>query len=141
MGRLTLLSLLLLLPGCAAMFPPEVDASGVEPAKYNADMAECQDVADQAQPEWQAGQGVAIGSAFGAGIGAIIGGFAFGAVSPAVWWGMLAGGGTGALVGGDQGFRDQRVAYSACLRERGYTIKSEGKAESGASEGTKRRSG
>jgi hypothetical protein len=109
----------LLLGGCAAQQPgraPIVDMKGVDPAQYEADLADCRTYAAQV--------GVGKDAATGAVVGAAVGGVAGAAARDsdtakrAAGVGAVVGGVHGALSGVEE--RDRVVR--TCLRNRGYVV-------------------
>lgn len=105
----------LLLAGCAAP-RPLVDMKGVDPARYEADLAECQKYAEQVGgPGAGAAAGAVIGGAIGYGVGRAVG-----ASDPS------AAGRGGAVLGGakgaGQGARSKHEVVSKCLTGRGYKV-------------------
>ena len=106
---------ILMLAGCAAhSSKPIIDPAGVDMAQYDADVAECEQVATQV--EQKAGEQAAEGALVGGLIGAIIGGGDS----------ALTGAGVGAVAGGAGGSADTQREKSKvvknCLRQRGYKI-------------------
>jgi outer membrane lipoprotein SlyB len=99
-------------PGSA----PIVDMKGVDRARYQADLTECRQYADQVDVTAQAGAGAAGGAVVGGLIGVIVDGGE----------GAARGAGVGAVGGGAQGTvrgldeRDRVVKN--CLRNRGYAV-------------------
>ena len=101
------------LAGCAAHPEPIVDLRGVDPVRYESDLAECQAYADQIKTTAGATRGAVAGAAYGAAIGAIredIGRSAgVGAVSGGAWSAVKAD-------------RDRQQLVKRCLRGRGYRV-------------------
>lgn len=108
--------MLIIASGCASRRGPIVDMKGVDHAKYEQDLSECQKYADQAMG---AGGGAVVGAAIGAGIG-YAAGRAVGARDPS------AVGRGGAVVGGAKGAaggaRNRHSVVSKCLAGRGYNV-------------------
>jgi outer membrane lipoprotein SlyB len=105
--------ILFLVAGCAA-YQPIIDNRGVDPARYQADLYECQQYAARVDPAANAA-GTAIASAvMGAALGAIFGN------RQAVGQGAAAFGLLGAASGGAQGAAAQREIVLRCLNGRGY---------------------
>jgi outer membrane lipoprotein SlyB len=106
--------LLTLLGGCASTSGPIVDTKGMDPVRYQQDLAECQGYGSQVQPARGAAKGAAAGAAVGAAIGAISGGSG------------TRGAGVGAVTGGAQsavhGVREKDAVVKNCLRGRGYRV-------------------
>lgn len=119
--RLTLLSALsaALLAACAgADVRPIVDMKGVNEARYEKDLAECQDYAKQAS-------GMGGTAAKGAGAGAIVGGL-LGLVTGGNATEIAQAAGAGAVIGGAggayQGNESQEAIVKKCLVGRGYKV-------------------
>ena len=109
----------LLLAGCSS--DPIVDMKGVDEARYEADLAECREYANQVGVGGNAAGGAVAGGAAGAAVGAAVGavtgnpgrGAAVGA----------AGGGTSGAVGGTaRGAAKKERVVRNCLRGRGYRV-------------------
>lgn len=100
---------------------PIVDMKGVDQARYESDLAECQKYADQVSVAQNAGGGALLGGAAGAAIGAAIG-----AVTGSPGTGAAvgaAGGGTSGLFGGTaRGASKQQQVVRNCLKGRGYHV-------------------
>jgi hypothetical protein len=113
MVHIRCLVLALLLAGCAANPDPIVDMQGVDPVRYQQDLADCKTYKDQIRTEVGVAKGAAGGAAVGGAIGAITGDAAQGA-------------GVGAVAGGAESARlnereKQRVVKN-CMRGRGYRV-------------------
>jgi len=106
--------LALLLAGCASSRGPIIDTKGVDMAKYEQDLVECESFADGVNPAEGAARGAAAGGAVGAMTGAIGGG------------NVGRGAGVGAVLGGAQsaqmGVRERNDVVKRCLRGRGYSV-------------------
>ncbi|GMW06037.1 MAG: glycine zipper family protein [Gammaproteobacteria bacterium] len=104
----------LLLSACSGTTGPIIDTQGVDMAKYQQDLAECETYATQVSTERAVGRGAAGGAAVGAAIGAIAGGNAG------------RGAGIGAVSGGAQSARisdrEKADVVRNCLRGRGYRV-------------------
>jgi len=108
-----------LLGGCAAQQPgrdPIVDLKGVDPARYQVDLAECRTYADQVG----VGQDAAVGAVTGAVLGGVTGAVARDSdtAKRAAGVGAVLGGAHGTLSGLEE--RDRVVR--TCLRNRGYAV-------------------
>jgi uncharacterized protein YcfJ len=110
------------LAGCASPVPvsyrPVVDMKGVDPAKYEVDLAECRQYSTQvADAQQRAAAGAVGGALVGAAIGAIFGlrgqSLAQVAGSSAV---------VGGVAGADRGYTSQTDIVKACLFQRGYRV-------------------
>jgi outer membrane lipoprotein SlyB len=95
---------------------PIVDMKGVDRAQYEADLVDCQQLAEQ----------VAVGerAVAGAATGAVVGGLVGAAVGDSGTAKRSAG--AGAVVGGARGtgsaFREKQMVVRNCLRNRGYAV-------------------
>lgn len=104
----------LLLAGCA--YNPIIDPkTSRHPENFQADLAECRQIAEQA-PRGAALAGAGVGAALGAGV-AVASGHPGAA-------GQAAGG--GAVIGGARGagatHREKRMIVRNCLKGRGYSV-------------------
>lgn len=120
-SRLTisLIASAVLLTACAgAEVRPIVDMSGVNEARYEKDLAECQDYAKQAT-------GMGGTAAKGAGAGAVVGGL-LGLVTGSNKTGIVQSAGAGAVIGGAggayKGNDSQEAVVKKCLVGRGYKV-------------------
>ena len=120
-SRLTisLIASAVLLTACAgAEVRPIVDMSGVNGARYEKDLAECQDYAKQAT-------GMGGTAAKGAGAGAVVGGL-LGLVTGSNTTGIVQSAGAGAVIGGAggayKGNDSQEAVVKKCLVGRGYKV-------------------
>ncbi|QEX21064.1 hypothetical protein FRZ61_09850 [Hypericibacter adhaerens] len=109
------------LAGCAQSYQPIVDTKGVDTAKYQQDLYECRQYAEQVSPVGDAATGGLIGAAGGAALGAIVGAFSGGAGTGAAI-GAATGGAVGAGAGGVSGVSEQKRIIDNCLRGRGYNV-------------------
>lgn len=104
----------LAMAGCA--YKPIVDMKGVDQGKYEQDLAECRQYADQAHG---AGTGAVVGAAAGAalsyGVSRAVGGRD---PSAAARGGAVVGGASGAGAGA----RNKRDVVRRCLAGRGYSV-------------------
>ncbi|HEU0118655.1 MAG TPA: glycine zipper family protein [Alphaproteobacteria bacterium] len=111
----------LLLSACADSYQPVVDMKHVDPNKYQADLAECRQYANQVDVAGDAGTdalvGAGIGAAGGAVLGAITGSAGMGAAIGAAGGGIA--GGTG---GGLNSGQRQKNIINNCLKGRGYKV-------------------
>ena len=108
-----------LLAGCAGRDPGGrviVDMKGVDPYQYQADLAECEDYADQVAVGEQAVTGAAAGAVVGGLVGAAVGDS--GTAQRSAGAGAVLGGAKGTSRGLDE---RQRVVRN-CLRNRGYAV-------------------
>ena len=97
---------------------PIVDMNGVNEARYEKDLAECQDYAKQAT-------GMGGTAAKGAGAGAVVGGL-LGLVTGSNTTGIVQAAGAGAVIGGAggayKGNDSQEAVVKKCLVGRGYKV-------------------
>jgi hypothetical protein len=104
----------LLLAGCSGTTGPIIDTQGVDMARYQQDLAQCQTYASQVKSGTAVSKGAAGGAAVGAAVGAIAGG------------GAAEGAGIGAVTGGAESARisdrEKREVVGNCLRGRGYRV-------------------
>lgn len=105
---------ILTLSGCARHSQIIIDPKGVDMREYHADLAECQQLADQV--EEKVAEGVVGGAVVGAIFGGIIGGHRTARTTGAL--GAVAGG-LGA--GGEEQYKREKVLRN-CLHNRGYRI-------------------
>lgn len=95
---------------------PIIDPQGVDMGRYQADLTECQAIADQVPVGERAVAGAAVGAAVGGVIGGIVGNSRTARRSAGV--GAVGGGVQGAASGMQE--RDQVIHN--CLRGRGYRV-------------------
>ena len=93
-----------------------IDEKGVDQARYQQDLAECQGYSEQVKTGEKAARGAASGAAVGGAIGAIVGNSDSAA----------QGAGVGAVSGGARGLsrgeQDEIRVVKNCLRGRGYRV-------------------
>jgi uncharacterized protein YcfJ len=114
-GIATIAAALLVSAGCAG-HRPVVDMSGVDPQRYEADLADCQRYASERSPVRQAATGAAGGAVFGVLLSAAFGSDYSRNTGAAV--GAVTGGASGAAHGG----RAQVRIVRNCLAGRGYRV-------------------
>ena len=107
--------------GCAHSYEPIIDRKGVDQARYQQDLAECRDYADQVGVGGEAAKGTGIGAVLGGALGAIAGAFGGGAGRGAAL-GASIGGVAGGARGTAEGVSDQKQVIRNCLRHRGYAV-------------------
>ena len=106
-----------LLSGCAVeQYRPLVD-SGVSRGSYEADIADCQQLAAQRPAAQQAAGGAAVGAVLGGLLAAAVG-LRGNDVARVAAWGAANGGLQGAAVGSAQ----QRDIVDRCMAGRGYNV-------------------
>ena len=101
------------LAGCAT-YRPVVDMKGVDPASYEADLAECQRYATERDPASQAVAGAVIGALFGALVGA--------ATGTSRNYGASVGAVSGVGAGAAHGIDSQINIVRRCMAGRGYQV-------------------
>ncbi|GEM_PF-4405480 len=115
-----------LLAACASEYHPAVDMTGVDAAKYSAELAACAARAQQAYPGGAMVVGAVAGATIGTGVATIVGhGWAIASnAGLAESYGAIAGGvaGAGAVVGN----RNQRAVIDDCLIQDGYKLTASG---------------
>lgn len=108
---------MLLCVGCTTTpYRPLVD-SGVSRGDYEADLADCQHLADQRPAAARAGAGAAAGALFGALLGAAVG-LRGNDVARVAAWGAASGG----INAGAYGAAEQQAIVSRCMAGRGYNV-------------------
>lgn len=105
-------------------YRPVVDvygSRGKDPAQYEYDLAQCQDLGAERNQLAEGAGGAAVGGALGAAGGAIIGAF-----SGSAGTGAAFGASTGALTGGastvHRSNRNRQDIVMTCLRNRGWSV-------------------
>ncbi len=108
--------------GCAQFYKPAVDLKGADQAKYEADLAQCRDEAEQSVAEAPPVVGGALAGAF---LDAVLGFSATGPFDGGTGTAIAAaaGGAAGAALGGMVVSSKQVKAIDGCLRLRGYTVR------------------
>lgn len=109
-----------MITGCAnigANYRPVVDTKGIDLNRYEADLGECQQFANQTAG---AGESAAAGAAAGAVFGALLAAAAGGGTSRKSTAGV--GAVTGAAGAAGQGENNQRNVIRRCLSGRGYKV-------------------
>lgn len=95
---------------------PIIDDKNVNLARYEADLAECRNYADEVAIAQKAGSGVVSGAVVGAAIGAVVGNSDV----------VKKGAGIGAVGGGargiGEGIRERDNVIKRCLTGRGYRV-------------------
>ena len=104
----------LILSGCARHANIIIDPKGVDMGAYQADLADCQHLADQVDPK--VAEGIVGGAVVGAVFGAIIGGNRTSARTSQL--GALSGG----LSAGGAEHHEREKVLRNCLRNRGYQV-------------------
>jgi len=115
---ITLFIFSLFLANCAGSnYRPIVDTKGIDLAKYETDLSQCQEYAKQSL---SAGESAAIGAAGGAVVGAVLGAIT-GNRTNARTVGEV-GAVAGAIGAGSKGEQNQRNIINKCLMGRGYKV-------------------
>jgi hypothetical protein len=111
------------LAGCAQTYQPVVDTKGHDSARYQQDLYECRQYAEQVSPAGQAAVsglgGAAAGAALGAITGALVGGVSAGEGAA---FGAATGGAVGVGTGAYSGVKEQEQIINNCMRGRGYNV-------------------
>jgi len=108
-----LLTLCVLVAGCASHPDPIIDMKGVDPVAMQADWEDCEAYSDEVIVAEGTARGTAGGAVAGAAAGAISGDAGRGAGYGAVW------GATRSAIHGD---REKQMVFKRCMRGRGYRV-------------------
>lgn len=111
----SLIVLVAFLTACAG-YRPVVDMQGVDTARYEADLRDCQQYAQQRDPATQAAAGAAIGALLGVALAAAMGSRYSRNTGAAV--GAVSGGASGAAHGAES----QVQIVRNCMAGRGYRV-------------------
>jgi hypothetical protein len=107
-----------MLSGCATtQYRPVVDTYGGSAGSYEADLAQCQQLAEQRPAANQAAAGAATGAIFGALLAAAVG-LRGDQIAHVAAWGAASGGVQGAA----RGVEEQAVIVARCMDWRGYAV-------------------
>jgi len=116
-------AILTMATGCAQSYQPVVDTKGHDSARYQQDLFECRQYAEQVSPVQDTAVGTLGGAAAGAAIGAITGGLVGGVgAGEAAALGAATGGAVGMAGGAYHGISKQQEIIDNCLRGRGYNV-------------------
>ena len=110
----------MLFAACAS-YRPIVDMKGVDGERYEKDLVECQQYAEQINPAGSAAGGAVIGAAFGAIIGGITGSL-LGDTGAGVRYGAAYGAASGGASGAAVGAESQINIIRNCMAGRGYKV-------------------
>ncbi len=110
---LTLTATLAVLAGCASHPEPIIDERGVDMAKYQADLADCERYAEKISVTEGAARGAVVGAVVGAAAGSIGGDADRGAGYGGIYGGAKSGLGNN---------RQKHQVVRKCLAGRGYTV-------------------
>lgn len=120
---LSLAAVMATLAGCAQTYQPVVDTKGHDSARYQQDLYECRQYAEQVSPAGKAAVsglgGAAAGAALGAITGALVGGVSAGQGAAV---GAATGGAVGVGAGAYSGVEEQQRIIDNCMRGRGYNV-------------------
>ena len=120
---MTLVVAMATLAGCAQTYQPVVDTKGHDTARYQQDLYECRQYAEQVSPAGQAAVGGLGGAAGGAALGAITGALVGGvSAGEGAALGAATGGAVGVGAGAYRGVDEQQRVIDNCLRGRGYNV-------------------
>ncbi len=103
----------LLLTGCSSAPGPIIDTKGVNMARYEADLQDCEGYSEQIHIERGVAKGTVAGGAVGAATGAVLGDTAKGAGVGAIG---------GAARSAQRGEEEKTRVVNNCLRGRGYRV-------------------
>jgi outer membrane lipoprotein SlyB len=117
----TVLAVILAFCAAACSSDPIVDMKGVDQERYQQDLAECRQYADQVDIARSAGGGALLGAAGGAAVGAVVGAIT-GSPGTGAAVGGGAGGTSGLFAGGVSGANKKERIVRNCLRGRGYSV-------------------
>jgi len=113
MRQMLMILLIIILYGCAAHPEPIVDTRGVDKARYERDLADCNAYGDQIHIEEGVAKGAVAGAAVGSATGAISGDAASGAGYGAIY---------GAADSARLNDREKQRVVKNCMRGRGYRV-------------------
>lgn len=111
--RITVLTVLVVVSGCAAHPDPIIDMKGVNESAMQLDWDECEGYSEQVIIAKGSAKGAAGGAVAGAAAGAISGDVGAGAGYGAIW------GATRSTIDAD---RDKQMVFKRCMRGRGYRV-------------------
>ena len=116
MKKYYLFTIPFLLAACTTTDEIIIDRAGVDPAKYQQDLAECREYSSEVKTGEKAARGAASGAVVGGLVGAAVGN------SRDAQRGAGAGAVTGAAKGVSAGEQDKVKVVKQCLRGRGYRV-------------------
>ena len=117
---ITIIFSVALLASCAT-YRPIVDMRGVDQQRYDVDLAECQQYAEQISPGANAVVGAVVGTAIGAIVGGLIGAVVHQPRAGAKMGAAIFGTQT-AVAAGAEGAQGQVDVISNCMMGRGYNV-------------------
>ena len=103
------------LVGCSSTSGPIIDTKGVNMARYEQDLADCEGYAEQVRIERGVAKGAAAGAAVGGATGAVL-------ERSSASEGAAVGAITGAARSAQIGDREKSRVVNNCLRGRGYKV-------------------
>ena len=112
---------LVVLSACAGSYEPVVDMEGINPDKYQKDLAVCRGYADKVDASGSAAKDTLLGAGLGAAAGAAIGAIAGDAGGGALL-GTAVGGFGGAGSSASDSVSRQKTIINNCLSKRGYSV-------------------
>lgn len=123
MRHALLLIFSLVLAGCAPRetYQPNADLTGIDAARYAADLDGCRNYANPGRYGPLVSAAV-IGASAGAGLGAVLGWLAKGNIGLATSYGAISGGVAGAGIGAAAPAPEVKRALDECLRNNGYKV-------------------
>ena len=104
----------LALSACASR--PIIDTAGVDMQQYQADLAECENIAQQVDVDASIAGSAGLGALIGAAFGLVTGDSS--AVAYGAGWGAVTGGTSGGMAADQQ----RAMISKNCLYHRGYTV-------------------
>lgn len=108
--------------GCARNYEPIVDHAGIsDEAKYQSDLEDCRQYAEQVDPAGEAVAGLLVGAVLGVALGAATGAI-LGDAGTGAALGASIGGISGGSSGAGNGLRGQVAVVDRCLLGRGYRV-------------------
>ncbi len=107
---------------CAQTYQPIVDLRNVDQSKYQGDLTDCRQYAEQIDPAKQAAGDAIVGAAFGAALLAALTAIGGGNAGTAAATGAAGGAIIGSAAGAAGGINDQKKIINNCLNGRGYSV-------------------
>jgi hypothetical protein len=107
---------------CAQTYQPIVDLRDTDRGKYESDLSDCRQYAEQIDPAKQAVGDAIVSAAFGAALLAALSAIGGGAAGTSAATGAAGGAIIGSAVSAAGGIADQKKVINNCLRGRGYSV-------------------